>query len=59
MDETPQEKLAKMMFGTSLESWVKSHRDAGMSWDRISRQLAAQTEDAVEYTGETLRRKYS
>lgn len=47
-------RLAEKCLTGSLADFIEGHRAAGLSWDRISRQLAADTAGEVDVTGVTL-----
>jgi len=42
--------------GSSLDEWLRSQRDEGLSWERIARALRETTEGAVEVSWSTVQR---
>ncbi len=56
---SPSARLAGLLLGQELESWVKERRDASVSWDRISAELRFATNQEVSISSEWLRRLYT
>lgn len=55
---TPTLALAAELLGEPLEEWVKPRREAGQSWDRVSRDLFRATGGRCQVSRELLRRHF-
>jgi hypothetical protein len=56
---SPSVRLADILLGQDLGSWVGERRDAGLSWEKVAAELLTSTNGQVKITGEWLRRLYS
>lgn len=55
---TMTQKLATVLLGSDLETFVVSRKDAGLSWRLIARDLREATDSQVDVTGQTLQNWY-
>lgn len=53
------QRLAGLIIGEGLDTWVASRRREGFGWDRIATDLAVATEGEIVTSGQTLRRWYA
>jgi hypothetical protein len=51
--------LASEVLGEPLVEWVKRRRTLGQSWDRVSRDLARDTDGKCRFSRELLRRHFN
>lgn len=60
MQQTPNERLAEIVLGVDLETWVaaRRNRERPVSWLNISRELADATNGQVSLSHEGLRMRY-
>lgn len=52
---TPNMKLASIMLGRPVETWIQEQRDQGKSWHKVALALNAATNGQIELTGEAIR----
>jgi len=52
---TPTKRLAELLLGQSVESWIATKRDAGRSWRQIADDLSEQTNGQVTVSHEAVR----
>lgn len=53
------QRLAGLILGQDLASWVAARRTSGAGWDRIATELAVATEGDIVVTGQTMKRWYA
>lgn len=56
---TPSTRLAGLLLGEDLDTWVARRRSAGESWDTIANALSYATQGQVTLSHEWLRRLYA
>ena len=52
---TTTQRLAELLLGQSVESWIAAKRDAGRSWRQIADDLTEQTNGQVTVSHEAIR----
>lgn len=55
---TPAVALATEVLGEPLADWVTRRRTLGQSWDRLSRDLARETDSKCVFSRELLRHHF-
>lgn len=51
---TPTQRLADILLGEPVESWVAQRRNEGKSWRRISNELRDETKGDIDVAPPTL-----
>lgn len=51
----PHQRLASLLLGEPLDSYIKTRRDAKRSWRLIAREIYDKTEGQIDVTPQTLR----
>lgn len=53
--ETPTQRLASILLGESVTTYIGKQRETGQSWRRIADSLRTATDGQIDVTYETLR----
>jgi hypothetical protein len=54
-DQTPNQRLASLILGQPVQSWIITRRTAGRSWRLVARDLYEATNGQIDVTHETVR----
>lgn len=54
-DQTPNQRLASLILGQPVQTWIASRRDSGRSWRLVARDLYEATNGQIDVTHETVR----
>lgn len=57
--ETPTQRLANILLGMDVRTFIREKRDNGRAWRFIARDLYEATNGQIDVTYETLRQWYS